>query len=185
MLVKFQRAARKQVAEVSTRENPRALAWPIQMNPILGARADTEKAHANWVNWLQNIHRGNKVSNYKSCCDHVTLQINHRMQQPLRIYIYIVHYYRLRTQYQSYHYTLNSCIFTVVQEHNAYALNVWRRVKVKLEGRDLEPSRRASVAEQVTQIVFVGFYCPSDPSDLVITGISFRFSDYRDIVCLL
>lgn len=37
----------------------------------------------------------------------------------------------------------------VVQEHNAYALNVWRRVKVKLEGRDLEPSRRASVAEQV------------------------------------
>ncbi|KAK7072546.1 Serine/threonine-protein kinase smg1 [Halocaridina rubra] len=36
-----------------------------------------------------------------------------------------------------------------VQEHNAYALNVWRRVKVKLEGRDPDASRRASVAEQV------------------------------------
>lgn len=37
----------------------------------------------------------------------------------------------------------------VVQEHNAYALNVWRRVKVKLEGRDLDPARRATVSEQV------------------------------------
>lgn len=37
----------------------------------------------------------------------------------------------------------------VVQEHNAYALNVWRRVKVKLEGRDLDATRRASVSEQV------------------------------------
>ncbi|KAG0722298.1 Serine/threonine-protein kinase SMG1 [Chionoecetes opilio] len=37
----------------------------------------------------------------------------------------------------------------VVQEHNAYALNVWRRVKVKLEGRDCDSARRASVTEQV------------------------------------
>uniref|UniRef100_A0A0P4WEM1 non-specific serine/threonine protein kinase n=1 Tax=Scylla olivacea TaxID=85551 RepID=A0A0P4WEM1_SCYOL len=37
----------------------------------------------------------------------------------------------------------------VVQEHNAYALNVWRRVKVKLEGRDFDPARRATVQEQV------------------------------------
>lgn len=44
---------------------------------------------------------------------------------------------------------------SVVQEHNAYALNVWRRVKVKLEGRDLEPTRRASVAEQVRCCVFL------------------------------
>ncbi|CAL4069482.1 unnamed protein product, partial [Meganyctiphanes norvegica] len=37
----------------------------------------------------------------------------------------------------------------VVQEHNAYALNVWRRVKVKLEGRDLDPNKKATVAEQI------------------------------------
>lgn len=43
-------------------------------------------------------------------------------------------------------------LFSVVQEHNAYALNVWRRVKVKLEGRDLETSRRSSVAEQVRKL---------------------------------
>ena len=37
----------------------------------------------------------------------------------------------------------------VIQEHNAYALNVWKRVKVKLEGRDLDLSRIATINEQV------------------------------------
>ncbi|KAF4520430.1 hypothetical protein B566_EDAN004001 [Ephemera danica] len=41
----------------------------------------------------------------------------------------------------------------VPQEKNAYALNVWRRVRAKLEGRDLDPVKKASVAEQVEHII--------------------------------
>ena len=37
----------------------------------------------------------------------------------------------------------------VVEEHNAYAVGVWRRVKVKLEGRDPDVTRRAQISEQV------------------------------------
>lgn len=37
-----------------------------------------------------------------------------------------------------------------VQERNSYAVSVWKRVKAKLEGRDVDPSRRMSVAEQVS-----------------------------------
>lgn len=37
-----------------------------------------------------------------------------------------------------------------VQERNSYAVSVWKRVKAKLEGRDVDPNRRMSVAEQVT-----------------------------------
>lgn len=36
-----------------------------------------------------------------------------------------------------------------VQERNSYAVSVWKRVKAKLEGRDVDPSRRMSVTEQV------------------------------------
>ncbi|XP_014248245.1 serine/threonine-protein kinase SMG1 isoform X2 [Cimex lectularius] len=36
-----------------------------------------------------------------------------------------------------------------MQERNAYAMNVWRRVKFKLEGRDPDPGVRSSVKQQV------------------------------------
>lgn len=36
-----------------------------------------------------------------------------------------------------------------VQERNAYAVSVWRRVRMKLEGKDPDPNRRYSVQEQV------------------------------------
>jgi len=40
-----------------------------------------------------------------------------------------------------------------LQEKNLYALNVWKRVKSKLEGRDLDPTRRVAVTEQVCHVV--------------------------------
>ncbi|XP_065588599.1 serine/threonine-protein kinase SMG1 isoform X4 [Cyrtonyx montezumae] len=40
-----------------------------------------------------------------------------------------------------------------VQERNSYAVSVWKRVKAKLEGRDVDPSRRMSVAEQVDFVI--------------------------------
>ncbi|XP_050514722.1 serine/threonine-protein kinase SMG1 [Diabrotica virgifera virgifera] len=39
------------------------------------------------------------------------------------------------------------------QQRNAYAVNVWRRVKMKLEGRDLESARKSSVQEQVDHVI--------------------------------
>uniref|UniRef100_A0A3P8VUM7 non-specific serine/threonine protein kinase n=1 Tax=Cynoglossus semilaevis TaxID=244447 RepID=A0A3P8VUM7_CYNSE len=40
-----------------------------------------------------------------------------------------------------------------VQERNSYAVSVWKRVKAKLEGRDIDPNRRLSVAEQVDLVI--------------------------------
>uniref|UniRef100_A0A3Q2DQY2 FATC domain-containing protein n=1 Tax=Cyprinodon variegatus TaxID=28743 RepID=A0A3Q2DQY2_CYPVA len=40
-----------------------------------------------------------------------------------------------------------------VQERNSYAVSVWKRVKAKLEGRDIDPSRRMSVTEQVDFVI--------------------------------
>ncbi|KAF6717193.1 Serine/threonine-protein kinase SMG1 [Oryzias melastigma] len=40
-----------------------------------------------------------------------------------------------------------------VQERNSYAVSVWKRVKAKLEGRDVDPNRRLSVAEQVDFVI--------------------------------
>ncbi|KAK3930101.1 Serine/threonine-protein kinase SMG1 [Frankliniella fusca] len=40
-----------------------------------------------------------------------------------------------------------------VQERNAYAMSVWRRVRMKLEGRDPDSARRSTVAEQVDFII--------------------------------
>lgn len=46
------------------------------------------------------------------------------------------------------------CQFSpAVQERNAYALNVWRRVRMKLEGRDPQPSRKYTTAEQVEYVI--------------------------------
>ncbi|XP_024124914.1 serine/threonine-protein kinase SMG1 [Oryzias melastigma] len=42
---------------------------------------------------------------------------------------------------------------TAVQERNSYAVSVWKRVKAKLEGRDVDPNRRLSVAEQVDFVI--------------------------------
>lgn len=41
-----------------------------------------------------------------------------------------------------------------VQLRNAYALNVWRRVKMKLEGRDPDPGSKSTVPEQVCFGIF-------------------------------
>ncbi|XP_048465617.1 serine/threonine-protein kinase SMG1 [Rhincodon typus] len=40
-----------------------------------------------------------------------------------------------------------------VQERNSYAVSVWKRVKAKLEGRDVDPNRRMTVAEQVDYVI--------------------------------
>ncbi|XP_033501746.1 serine/threonine-protein kinase SMG1 [Epinephelus lanceolatus] len=40
-----------------------------------------------------------------------------------------------------------------VQERNSYAVSVWKRVKAKLEGRDIDPNRRMSVTEQVDIVI--------------------------------
>lgn len=36
-----------------------------------------------------------------------------------------------------------------VQERNSYAVSVWKRVKMKLDGRDPDANRRSTVPEQV------------------------------------
>ena len=53
----------------------------------------------------------------------------------------------------------NLCLcLTAVQERNSYAVGVWRRVKLKLDGRDPDLNKRFSVAEQVhTSIVLLMF----------------------------
>ncbi|XP_023013215.2 serine/threonine-protein kinase Smg1 [Leptinotarsa decemlineata] len=38
------------------------------------------------------------------------------------------------------------------QQSNAYAMKVWRRVKMKLEGRDPDPGRKSTVQEQVDYV---------------------------------
>ena len=37
-----------------------------------------------------------------------------------------------------------------IQERNSYAVSVWKRVKLKLDGRDPDINKRLSVSEQVT-----------------------------------
>ncbi|XP_076263990.1 serine/threonine-protein kinase Smg1 isoform X2 [Rhynchophorus ferrugineus] len=40
-----------------------------------------------------------------------------------------------------------------VQPRNGYAVNVWRRVKMKLEGRDPDPGRKCTAQEQVDYVI--------------------------------
>lgn len=40
-----------------------------------------------------------------------------------------------------------------LQERNSYAVGVWKRVKMKLDGRDPDSSKRSSVAEQVEYVI--------------------------------
>lgn len=39
--------------------------------------------------------------------------------------------------------------YLAVQERNSYAVSVWRRVKMKLDGRELDPNKKMSVTDQV------------------------------------
>lgn len=39
------------------------------------------------------------------------------------------------------------------QKRNAYAVSVWRRIRMKLEGRDRDPNRRQTVHEQVDWMI--------------------------------
>ena len=49
-----------------------------------------------------------------------------------------------------------SCLdISALQEKNLYALNVWKRVKAKLEGREMDINSRASVADQVRVFFFI------------------------------
>ncbi|XP_059616266.1 serine/threonine-protein kinase Smg1 isoform X2 [Phlebotomus argentipes] len=40
-----------------------------------------------------------------------------------------------------------------LQKRNAYAVSVWRRIRMKLEGRDPDPARRSTVPEQVEWMI--------------------------------
>ncbi|XP_055710609.1 serine/threonine-protein kinase Smg1-like isoform X2 [Phlebotomus papatasi] len=40
-----------------------------------------------------------------------------------------------------------------LQKRNAYAVSVWRRIRMKLEGRDPEPTKRSTVPEQVDWMI--------------------------------
>ncbi|XP_055937546.1 serine/threonine-protein kinase SMG1-like isoform X2 [Argiope bruennichi] len=40
-----------------------------------------------------------------------------------------------------------------VQERNTYATNVWKRIKMKLDGKDPDPSKKASISEQVDFVI--------------------------------
>ena len=44
--------------------------------------------------------------------------------------------------------TMWRCI-SAVQERNTYAIGVWKRVKAKLDGRDIDSTKRMSVEDQV------------------------------------
>lgn len=54
------------------------------------------------------------------------------------------------------------------EEKNAFALNVLRRVRLKLEGREPDALQQASVADQVRESIF--------PPYLILQGIHFAFS---------
>ncbi|XP_050074132.1 serine/threonine-protein kinase Smg1 [Anopheles maculipalpis] len=50
------------------------------------------------------------------------------------------------------------------QKRNAYAVSVWRRIRMKLEGRDPDPVRRCGVTEQVAWMIDEAM----DPSNLAV-----------------
>ena len=49
-------------------------------------------------------------------------------------------------------------LVVAVQEKNSYAVGVWRRVKMKLDGRDGDVTKRMSIAEQVLTSFVTLFY---------------------------
>ncbi|XP_053667016.1 serine/threonine-protein kinase Smg1 [Anopheles marshallii] len=50
------------------------------------------------------------------------------------------------------------------QKRNAYAVSVWRRIRMKLEGRDPDPARRCGISDQVTWMIDEAM----DPSNLAV-----------------
>lgn len=56
------------------------------------------------------------------------------------------------------------CDLGMEQKRNAYAVSVWRRIRMKLEGRDPDPTRRYSTAEQVDWMIREAM----DPNNLAV-----------------
>ena len=56
-----------------------------------------------------------------------------------------------------------------LQEQNTHAVAVWRRVKAKLDGRDLDPVYRMSVTEQVCV-----YMCGEERERECLNAFSFR-----------
>ncbi|XP_058127309.1 serine/threonine-protein kinase Smg1-like [Anopheles ziemanni] len=50
------------------------------------------------------------------------------------------------------------------QKRNAYAVSVWRRIRMKLEGRDPDPARRYTIPEQVSWMIQEAM----DPNNLAV-----------------
>lgn len=48
---------------------------------------------------------------------------------------------------------INSKTGKVVQEYNNYAMNVWRRINQKLDGKDPDPNKAISIQEQVDYVI--------------------------------
>jgi len=44
-------------------------------------------------------------------------------------------------------------LYTAIQERNSYAVGVWRRVRLKLDGRDVDSNKRMTVADQVSLLI--------------------------------
>ena len=45
-------------------------------------------------------------------------------------------------------------VLLAIQERNMYAIGVWKRVKAKLDGRDIDPTKRMSVEDQVWPTIY-------------------------------
>ena len=54
-------------------------------------------------------------------------------------------------QWKFLYYYITIC-YAAIQERNSYAVGVWKRIKMKLDGRDPDVNRRLSVAEQVRKV---------------------------------
>lgn len=50
------------------------------------------------------------------------------------------------------------------QKRNAYAMSVWRRTRMKLEGRDPDPNRRSTISEHVDWMIREAM----DPNNLAV-----------------
>ena len=55
---------------------------------------------------------------------------------------------------------LDVLFFAAQQEKNSFAVNVWQRIKAKLEGRDVDLNQAVTVVEQVHVILFCHLYFP-------------------------
>ena len=65
----------------------------------------------------------------------------------------LVHCYQ-KPELNYVHVLIWCCVVSAVQERNMYAIGVWKRVKAKLDGRDIDPTKRMSVEDQVSVKTF-------------------------------